>query len=242
MDQTITTKYGTAKKNRQGYYYITTGEHKGQLLHRLIWEDHHGKSAEGKVIHHIDENKNNNNPKNLQILTKSEHSGLHNHRAYRKRGNRNISTLLQQYSKSYVPGEKRSTDYDRMIRQKHTLKENLLIFDEIKRELPDKLILTQSESDMVENLVKVFSNQFKLLHKNCKKETIILSFIFFIKKTGNPRLRIEDYSYLKNNGLTDNIYTLIISRVCMYYMSKATSIIEETTNYDHELLVKNGGV
>lgn len=239
---TINTKYGTAKLNRKGYYYITSGEHQGKYLHRLIWEDYHKKSSEGRVIHHKDGNKRNNNPRNLQILNRSEHSALHNSTPYKKRGNRNINTLLKQYSKSYVPGEKRSTEYDKMIRREHNVIENLMLFDEIRRELPDKLTLNKSEMDMVEHLVKVFSNNFKWLHRQCKKETVILAFIFFVKKTENASLQIEDYSYLKKNGLTLNIYTLIISRACMYYMEKSGLILRETTDYDHELLIKHNGV
>lgn len=241
-DTTINTKYGTAKLNRKGYYYITSGEHQGKYLHRLIWEDYHKKSSEGRVIHHKDGNKRNNNPRNLQILNRSEHSAFHKSTAYKKRGNRNINTLLKQYDKSYVPGERRSSEYDKMIRHKNNVKENLALFDEIKRELPEKLQLTKSETEHVAYLVETFSNQFQQLHRQCKKETIILAFVFYTKKMSNPQLQIEDYSYLKEYGLTIRVYSLIISRVCYYYMMRYPLILEETTDYDHELLSKHNGI
>lgn len=71
------TKFGNAYHRNDGYYQITNGTHKGQLLHRLIYEDTYGPIPKGFQIHHIDGNKENNNPTNLMILTKSHHHKLH---------------------------------------------------------------------------------------------------------------------------------------------------------------------
>lgn len=59
-----------------GYFYATTG--KRTLLHRDVWEHHNGKMIpEGWDIHHVDENKENNSPENLECLPKSEHTRLY---------------------------------------------------------------------------------------------------------------------------------------------------------------------
>ncbi|PXY71556.1 hypothetical protein CXX78_00420 [Candidatus Parvarchaeota archaeon] len=58
--------------------------YKGKLVHRLIaYEDFSKKKSissipfGGLVVHHIDENKRNNHPTNLQALTIEKHSRIH---------------------------------------------------------------------------------------------------------------------------------------------------------------------
>jgi AraC-like DNA-binding protein len=74
------------KRNKKGQFIHTTGggkykrkNVKGHNLQysRYIWEKYYGKIPEGNIIHHIDENKMNNNIKNLQCLTYQEHNLLH---------------------------------------------------------------------------------------------------------------------------------------------------------------------
>lgn len=60
-----------------GYYRSTTDRHTHTSLHRYIWEKHNGKIQDGFDIHHIDNNKTNNNINNLECLLKSEHTRLH---------------------------------------------------------------------------------------------------------------------------------------------------------------------
>ena len=71
------TEYGNACKRKDGYYQITSGIHKGKLLHRLVYENNFGSIPKGFHIHHIDGNKENNVPGNLMILSKSNHHHLH---------------------------------------------------------------------------------------------------------------------------------------------------------------------
>lgn len=60
------------KWKKDGKYYM-------EILHRVIWEDSNGrKIPEGYDIHHKDWNPFNNAPENLQLVTKSEHSQIHN--------------------------------------------------------------------------------------------------------------------------------------------------------------------
>ena len=152
-----------------------------------------------------------------------------------------INHLLKKYSKSYVPGEKRSQQYNNMIHHQKTLQENIMLLDELNREVPETLQLNKCEIKILENLLKVFNNNLKYLHRKCKTEVILLVLIFYIKKMDNPIIKIEDYKYLKNKGVNLTNYSLIISRLAMYYMVNSPIHPTETTKYNHDLLLKNNG-
>ena len=56
------------KANKYGYV----------LAHRVIMENKLGRILEkGEVVHHLDGNKHNNDPSNLQLMTNQEHSKQH---------------------------------------------------------------------------------------------------------------------------------------------------------------------
>lgn len=57
-----------------GYYRLTNKRDKHISLHRYVWEKEIGIIPIGFDIHHIDGNKTNNNIKNLECLSKSEHT------------------------------------------------------------------------------------------------------------------------------------------------------------------------
>ena len=66
----------------QGYLCFTkspaNGAHANMLLHRVIAEWKYGRSVRpGEHVHHVDGNKLNNSPENIQILSASEHTILH---------------------------------------------------------------------------------------------------------------------------------------------------------------------
>lgn len=78
MMDTIQTRFGTAKIDC-GYYRVVSKKegNYGKTIHRLVYEETYGIIPEGYVIHHIDENKLNNDISNLQMLTPSEHASIH---------------------------------------------------------------------------------------------------------------------------------------------------------------------
>ena len=47
------------------------------MLHRYVWIKHNGDIPEGYSVHHIDENKENNNISNLRLMTNGSHTTLH---------------------------------------------------------------------------------------------------------------------------------------------------------------------
>lgn len=53
----------------------------GRLEHRIVAEQKLGRPLKpGEIVHHIDGNKRNNSPDNLEIMTQSEHMKEHLHR------------------------------------------------------------------------------------------------------------------------------------------------------------------
>jgi len=69
-----------------GYIEITRGEHKFRGQHRVIMEAHLGRRLEhNEVVHHKDENKQNNSIDNLIVMTASEHARNHAIERYNKR-------------------------------------------------------------------------------------------------------------------------------------------------------------
>lgn len=63
---------------------LGTGEGKsyektyGRHTHRIVAEQNLGRPLQpGEVVHHIDGNKRNNHPGNLQVMTQSEHARIH---------------------------------------------------------------------------------------------------------------------------------------------------------------------
>jgi len=155
---------------------------------------------------------------------------------------KNIEQLLKKYSKPYVPGEKWSKEYDKMIHQNMNLQDNITLLHQLNQELPNTLQLNKCDLRIAENLAKTFHGNLKLLHKTAKKEVIYLVFLFYLKKMENPLLQIEDYSIFKKYGLTTQIYSLIISRAFRYYMEHVPVAMETTTDYDHEKLIRNGDI
>jgi hypothetical protein len=63
------------KKKSKGLSYI---KDKNRHLHRTIAEYKIGRKLEkGEIVHHIDGNKFNNSPENLEVITQSEHINKH---------------------------------------------------------------------------------------------------------------------------------------------------------------------
>lgn len=55
-----------------GYYGLTTDDRR--LMHRDVWIFYNGQIPPDHDIHHIDLNKQNNDPHNLEVYSKSDHA------------------------------------------------------------------------------------------------------------------------------------------------------------------------
>lgn len=70
-------KRGTGTIQKNGYISIGNSK-KRKYIHRIIMENFIGRELTiNETVHHIDGNKLNNDIKNLEILTRSEHLRLH---------------------------------------------------------------------------------------------------------------------------------------------------------------------
>ena len=61
-----------------GYIEVTMGADKGTGEHRVLMEKYIGrKLLSNEVVHHIDNNRSNNEMTNLELMTRSEHARHH---------------------------------------------------------------------------------------------------------------------------------------------------------------------
>lgn len=73
---------GCASRNKPGK--VWKSEHLGYMynhsgaVHRQVYEQTHNvKLTSNDIVHHIDGNKLNNNPDNLEVMTRAEHAAHH---------------------------------------------------------------------------------------------------------------------------------------------------------------------
>lgn len=67
-----------ARVNSNGYLEVTTGGHVGRAVHRVLVEVIIGRPLKtDEHVHHKDGDKTNNDPRNLEILSSSEHARSH---------------------------------------------------------------------------------------------------------------------------------------------------------------------
>jgi hypothetical protein len=69
-------KNGERKISSDGYIYIRVNSY---IIaeHRYIWEQHNGKIPEGFMVHHKNEDKQDNRIENLECISKKEHGKSH---------------------------------------------------------------------------------------------------------------------------------------------------------------------
>lgn len=68
---------GNSKRNDYRRYIKIGEPNEWELYAKHVWESANGPLPDGFVIHHIDGDKLNDSPKNLQAMTRSEHIKIH---------------------------------------------------------------------------------------------------------------------------------------------------------------------
>ena len=156
---------------------------------------------------------------------------------------KDIDYLVNKYDKQRIPYEDRGKDYDKQRKRETRQKELQTLTGELLTECQGykKLQLTPYQELRVRFLVNHFGNDFKMLHGQAKTEAIILSFIFYMKINEIGRARLNDYKITGKYGLTDNIFEIIVCRLCEYYMQRTPIVPVGSTDYDHDILSRNGG-
>ncbi len=147
--------------------------------------------------------------------------------------------LLNKYDKPYVKGEEHTKEYKHNLRVQSRLKHRMLIVDELTLEVK-YFVLTPSEKETVKYLVKTFNGNFKSLHRQASDETIILAFIFYLKKLDTPKLQLKNYKITRKYNLTDTIFELILCRITNYFMIHHPLFIGESVRDDHDQLIREG--
>lgn len=75
--------YSFRKDKKTGYFLSSKKIGKSRVrLHVYVWEYYNGKIPSGYHVHHLDEDKNNNEPENLTIMLAEEHITLHGAELY----------------------------------------------------------------------------------------------------------------------------------------------------------------
>ena len=146
-----------------------------------------------------------------------------------------IKNKLQKYNKPYVPGERRSTTYEKQIKTKQRIQKRHNIADNLINETP--FHLTPIEKEQVHHLIDTYPN-FKNLHKRASNETIILAFIFYTKIPNNTDIKLNNYTITNKYNLTHNTFELIICRLVLNYLQGVYIIPKQSKETDHNILDK----
>ncbi len=81
-------------------------------IHRAVYDYYFGSAVENLVVHHIDENKTNNDISNLQLLTLTEHRKIHRPKGYQMACNKVLKEFICVVcGKSYTAKNKGNNRY-----------------------------------------------------------------------------------------------------------------------------------
>jgi DNA-directed RNA polymerase subunit RPC12/RpoP len=79
-------------------------QHKGKRLHVAVWRYHNGEIPKGYHVHHIDEDRTNNQIENLRLMVSNMHLSMHQHsderRAYQQEHIKDMRELASEWHRS----------------------------------------------------------------------------------------------------------------------------------------------
>lgn len=146
-----------------------------------------------------------------------------------------IEKKIKKYSNVYVPGEKRSSEYNRNLKQKEAIKSRHLLAEKLFNEVT--FHLNDYEKQHVHHLIDMYPN-FKNLHKRASNETIILALIFYTKIPYNTDIKLNKYHITLKYNLTHTTFEIIICRLTLNYLREVYIIPTEPKETNHNLLYK----
>lgn len=149
------TKYGKALPNAYGHMVISGGKYRGKRLHRLIYEDTFKiKIPDDYDIHHIDEDKTNNDINNLVLMTHEDHTILHKSNLEWRVIKKGINEYGEQLYALYSPtGEKvrTSTNKDKLLKSLEKRKKAEELKDNEMEEKPKHELIFEKYYEMGTN-------------------------------------------------------------------------------------------
>lgn len=82
VEKAVGTRY---VRSRDGYVVVKTGIRIWELEHRLVMQQHLGRTlGRDEHVHHVNGIKSDNRIENLEVLSNAEHQRLHNHLGNRR--------------------------------------------------------------------------------------------------------------------------------------------------------------
>lgn len=148
---------------------------------------------------------------------------------------RDINYLIRLYKKPFVKGEKRTKEYNKMIKRKQSADDKEEIAKDLFNEVP--FHLTNADKEQVLHLIRMYSN-FRKLHGNASNETIILAFIFYVKIPYNSNIKLSKYNITTKYKLTHDTFEIIICRLALEYLKNVYIIPVMPKDKNHEILGK----
>lgn len=144
--------------------------------------------------------------------------------------NRDINYLLKKY-KTKQPGEKFVSN---RLKVEYNNKEwRLAAKIRTCKYVMDELNIQGTNRERCLEIVRTVP--FKELHRQASCETIITSICFYIKKLETPQRRTFNYSVCKEYGVNEEIFSLIISRLCDYYQRNSLLKARKIKKSDKEV-------
>ena len=92
-----------------------------KLLHREVYEYHKGEIEDGYAIHHIDNDPANNDVRNLECYSSSDHAKLHMSTKERKESSRKTIKIAQKHASIWY-GSKEGKEWHKEQYEKHCRK------------------------------------------------------------------------------------------------------------------------
>lgn len=165
------------RDDKTGYYRCSKT---GERLHRYVWKYYHGEIPKGYQIHHIDENKDNNDISNLQLIDRRKHAEYHSNmqaKLYHDRMAENLKINAIPKAKEWH-GSKDGIEWHK--KHYEAMKDKLHVKEEYKCKNCEKVFLSNREGFCSNNCKSAYRRKMGL--DNVKKECEICGKEFISNK------------------------------------------------------------